>query len=454
MRQLSLWTGFLVCSAALAAAGCGDDDVDGTGGTGATGTGGSTGGGATGGGGTGGSAGGSGGAGVETVAYELTVTDFDTNTIEGAGVAIDMMDGTRFEGTTDVDGVVTIDVPVDVEPDLYVAHKDGYNFVAVPFALYGGMKNIETSIGPDLDTSGDIQVSGNALNMADAGVSNFFVAATPGTIDGDEGATAYDLLVPPSTDFTLGAFETSFAQSGQDFMRTVHNVWFGIQSGVVAPATIDIDFADPAPASTPFAVSFTKPADATLATTGLAYMSTFSANGPAGGSTTCTHDGANGEYDCVGFTYDNGAATNETVYIVADDTRLTGGYGRDSVVFTSGGPPAGLVDLGFVNAPDVLAPSGAGPHPLDTPVEYSMAAGGGSFNIVIGQVFIPNGRIVGVVVADQMGGLRVPELPSTSDPNTQYEASMDFLLFACRNGAAGGCEAIGSEMWEVSPPAN
>lgn len=462
MRNFKLLTGILVCSAAALVVGCGDDgDTDGTGasGTGATGTGGSTGGTGTGAsGGSGGSAGGSGGAGGaggNTVTYEVTVVDQDAATIEGAGFAIDLADGSRVEGLSDANGIVTLEVPADVDPDQCILHKDGYNFLAVPMALFNGNTELELSIFADLDQTGWLQVTGDGLNMADPGNSSFFVYAQPGTADGDEGITAYDILVPPSTDFTLGAVETSFSVTNQDLTRTFENIWFSQQTGIAAMATIDIDFADPDPASTPFALSVSAPtADTVLSTTGLMFINTNSQNGPAGGSTTCAFDGANDEYDCVGFNYDNGQPVSQTIYVVGEDERNSGGYGRQTVAIADGGPPGGNVDVQFVNVPDITSPAGAGPHPVDTPVEYDVAAGGGNFNVVVSVVNSPTGRAIGTIYADQMGGLQVPELPTGSDPATVWEASMNMELVTCRFAAAGGCNAIGSELWEASPPAN
>jgi hypothetical protein len=111
--------------------------------------------------------------------------------------------------------------------------------------------------------------------------------------------------------------------------------------------------------------------------------------------------------------------------------------------------------MDFPNPPDVTAPTGLGPHPVDTLVQYTVAAGGGAYDAEVANITTEDGRLVGIAVPDtDQGELSVPTLPSTSDPATHYEASMRFMMFTCRGGPGGYCAGVGMESWEASPPAN
>lgn len=461
MRTLGLGAWVLVSCAAVAATGCGDDFPDqpaggggagatgGTGGAGNTGTGGS--------GATGGSAGGSGGmggsGGAATVPYEVTVFDFDNNLVEAAGVAIDLEDDTRVEGLTDATGVVMLELPADVDPDAIIAHKDGYSMVSLPFEVLGGTE-LDLFIGADPDLSGLVAVTGTASNMNDPVNDRLAVFASPGTFFNEVGQTAYDVLVPPSTDFRLLALDIETQITGQDFLRTFHSNVYSQQTGIAAPAVVDVDFANPTALSGTFTLSVTAPEDATLSSTGSLAIDVGSPMGPKGGSDLCVHDPVNDRFDCVGELWDSGAAADVVNYTVAEPAVHTGGYGRATFATVVGGPPSGLISPNFPNAPDVTAPTGAGPHPLDTVVEYSVAPGGGNYAFVLANVNAPDGRLIAITFADQAGEMRIPALPSSSDPNTLFEASMNMNFFTCTQGPTNQCIGVGSETWEASPPAN
>jgi len=458
MPDLRLWTCVLVSCGAVVVGGCGDDYpevVGGAGGEGVGGVGGAggvlTGGSAA----TGGSAGGSGGQGgsTATAPFEVTVTDFDGSAIEGAGVAVDLANDTRVEGLTDALGVVTLALPADVDADVVIAHKDGHSFVSIPIPLFGGSNAVGLGIGADPDTSSMIAVTGTASNMADPVNDRLIVVATPGTAFNEVGSTSYDVLVEANTDFTLMAFDLEAQFAGKDFLRTFHSNVVSSQTGVAAPVGIAVDFANPTALAGNFALSVTAPADASLVATGSLGIDVGSPTGPRGASTSCTHDAANGEFDCVGELWDSGAAADATSYSVAEQSVHEGGFGRSVFAQVAGGPASGLVSPNFPNPPDVIAPMGAGPHPVDTVVEYTVAAGGGAYDFVISNIFTED-RLVGVAFADQMGELRVPALPSSSNAAAHYEASMTINFFTCAEGPGNQCIAVGSETWEVSPPAN
>jgi len=453
MPGVRLRTFVLVSCGAVILGGCGDDFPEvvvgggGTGGAGAAvGMGGSTGG--------SGAIGGSGGQGASasTVPLEVTLTDFEGNAIEAGGVAVDLADDSRVEGLTDAMGVVTLELPADIDASAVIAHKDGHSFVSIPAVLFGGNTSIELGLGVDTDASAMIAVTGNVSNMLDPVNDRLIVIATPGTGFSEVGATTYDVLVEPSTDFTLMAFDLDTQFTGLDFLRTFHSNVISAQTGIAAPVGIAVDFANPTALAGNFALSVTAPEDATLSTTGSLAIDVGSPIGPKGASTSCTHDAVNGRFDCVGDLWDSGSAADVTSYTVAEQSVHEGGYGRSVFAQVAGGPASGLVSPNFPNPPDVTAPTGAGPHSLDTVVEYTVATGGGAYEFVIANIFT-EGRLVGIAFADPMGEMRIPALPSSSDA-AQYEASMTMNFFTCTQGPTNQCIGVGSETWEASPPAN
>jgi hypothetical protein len=222
-------------------------------------------------------------------------------------------------------------------------------------------------------------------------------------------------------------------------------------AAITQPATIDIDFNVAQPSTTPFTTSLALPADTLLANSGVARVHVYnSANSWTGGYTSCNK--TNTTFDCAGDVYDLGAAVAVTIYTVYDPALLTGGYGRYVLARAYQGPSGGPVDMDFPNPPDVTAPTGAGPHPVDTLVQFSVAGNGGAYDSVVANIW-EDGRLVGLAYSSQ-GELLVPPLPSTSDPSTHYEASMTFKLIVCRAGVGGSCMATGGETWEASQPAN
>jgi hypothetical protein len=105
----------------------------------------------------------------------------------------------------------------------------------------------------------------------------------------------------------------------------------------------------------------------------------------------------------------------------------------------------------------VSTPTGSGPHPVDAPIEFSVPAGGGSYESVWAIVFGADDRvgagdrIIGVVIADDSGKAHVPALPSGSDEAAHYEPEMRFQLATCRT-TGGNCSAVGGTQWKASPP--
>ena len=77
--------------------------------------------------------GGGGGAGG-SAGLSLLVKDTAGVPIDGAGVAIDLLDGERLEGVSDASGEVIFEAELD-DIAWYVAHKDGYDFAAGSAAM-------------------------------------------------------------------------------------------------------------------------------------------------------------------------------------------------------------------------------------------------------------------------------------------------------------------------------
>lgn len=449
MQRLSSYLVVVASCAALAAVGCDDDD------TGGGGTGGTT---SQGGGGTGGAPGGSGGeggGGGDTVSLDVTVVEFNGVTrIEGAGVAVDLSDSSRVEGVTDAQGEATLELPAGATIDFLIAHKDGYSFNGFAGSVLGTALQANFWLMAAEDTTSMLAVTGTATNMANPGTDYLQVAASAGTSFLEEGATAYDILVEPSMDFTLLAMDIGLPViSGQDVTRVFHSVVISEQTAITSAAVVDIDFATPTPSTTTFTTSLVLPADTVLATTGVAGINASTPNLWSGGTTTCTKNTT--AFDCTGEIWDVGAAITGSYYFVVTPEGMTSNYGRSVGAVSSSGPSVGTVDMQFPNPPDLTSPSGAGPHPVDTPVQYTVAAGGGDYDVVAVNINAEDGRLIGIAQPDQTAGeITIPALPSTSDPGTLYESSMTFQIFTCRSGSGGYCAATGNESWEATPPAN
>jgi hypothetical protein len=435
---------------ALVAFGCGDDSGTGTGGGGTgggpttTGTGGtttSTGGSGTGGGGTQFSAvvfGGPGG-GV---------------TLEGAGVALDLDDGSRVEGVSHAMGEVSLTIPAGKAWTSVIGHKAGFNFVFVPKAL-NFQEPIQLGLAPDgSDKTGLVKLSGTATNMVSPTADIFSALVKTGTeefVFEQPGVSAYELFMRSGEDFTLTFLDGTIDIAGQSFSRTFNSYVTSQETAITADTVIDVDFSTGIAPSGSFTTSVKKPADATLAANGWMLMNVVSDNGFVGGSTACPHDGANGEFDCTGSIFDNGATASTTIYLSTDKSDITAaGRGVNAIVI--GGPPSGLADPQFPNPPTVTAPSGAGPFPVDTAMAYSTAAGGGAFDFTLYQLVdpTPGGRVLGFGFLPP-GTFTVPDLPSTSDPAIHFEASMRVGLFNCRV-SQGQCVAVGFQEWDATPP--
>jgi hypothetical protein len=337
---------------------CGDDTTDGssTSSTGGGGTGGST------------SEGGAGGGGGAMSRFEGIVGDGTTSApLAGAGVALDLEDGTRLEAISDATGKVSIDYPAGTSWKTVIAHKDGYNFAFYAEGMFA--EPLQMFINPDADKSDYVKISGTATNMNDP-VNDFLTVLVspetpPSFVFEEQGVTTYELLVPPSTDFTLGFLDIRRTVSGRDLSRVFHSVIYTEETGISADTVFDIDFSNGQAATGAFALSVAVPADATLASSGVALVNVGSSRGYSGGSTACVHDAANGEFDCTGSLYDNGATASVTAYLVGDAAFIDGEPGRFVQASSVGGPPSGLVDPGFPNPPTITSPSGAGPHPVD-----------------------------------------------------------------------------------------
>jgi hypothetical protein len=423
---------------------CGDDTTDtssSTSSTGGGGTGGST------------SEGGAGGSGGAMSTFEGLVFDGITSApLPGAGVAIDLEDGTRLEAISDAAGKVSIEYPAGAEWETAITHKNGYNF-----AFYaGGMfaQPLEMYINPDVDTSGYVKISGTATNMNDP-VNDFLTVLVspetpPSFVFEEQGVTTYELLVPPSTDFTLGFLDIRRTVSGRDLSRVFHSVIYTEETGISADTVFDIDFSNGQAATGAFALSVAVPADATLAASGVALVNVGSSRGFSGGSTACVHDAANGEFDCSGSLYDNGATPSRTSYLFADAALLDREPARFVQASSPGGPPSGLVDPDFPNPPTITSPSGAGPHPVDAPIAYTVASGGGNSDFTLYNLSTPTGRLVGFGFMPP-GGITVPALPTGSDASTHFESEMRGALFTCRV-SAGQCAAAGVQEWAAAPP--
>jgi len=455
MASGSRWFWVAICCGVLT--GCGDDgEVGSTGGSGGAATGG--GGANTGGFGAGGTTGGAGGSGgAEPLTYRVELTDDDNSPIEGAGVALDFVGGDRMEIATNASGVAIFVIASGTEPDIFVAHKDGYSFASIPVETLAELTNFGLLLTASPDLSAGMQLSGAVANMVDPLAGRLYVSAypdfgpaAPSSDFVGVGSTDYNVRVPEGQPFTLRAFETSLGFVGKDLTRSFDRAWSSEEAGIAAPTTIDIDLADPTPVSQPFSFTLAAPADAGLASTGVAIVDVRTAGGLMGGSTACLHDSATDTYQCDGITFAGGAGSIAD-YVVGEETRIAGGYGRQTSV-TLAGLPTGIQSLSFLNPPDVSAPSGPGPHPVDTQVEFTVASGGGVSVFELANI-TAGSRLVGIAFAAPSGVLRVPALPSTSDSAAHYEDSMVFDLHTC-SLVGSTCIATGSETWEASPPAN
>lgn len=443
----------------LAAGACGDDE-GGTGGSGAGGQGaGGQGAGGQGAGGGGGAAGeaGQGGGGGDTVQVTVAVFDWEDQPLELAGVAVDMADDSRFEGLTDAQGEVVLALPAGVDVASMIAHKDGFSFFAIPGALLAGESYWEVAIGRDDDGSPMVDVSGNALNMADPANDWLLVHSSTFGSFTEKGTDAYSLQVPTGEAFTLVGvdFGTPII-NGQDATRLWNSVVVMSNPPISASTTIDLDFASPTAPSTTFNTSFALPADAALATGGVAMIEAFAQPDVplvlVGGSTSCTR-GVD-TFDCDGQLWDVAGVAGATAYWVVEPAHLSTlsavFVGRFVQKWIQGEPIAGLVDGDVPNPPDVITPAGPGPHPLDTPVEFTIANGGGTYDYVLAQVNAGM-RLVGMAFTHE-GRVCMPPLPSSSNPATVYESTMQFIVFTGRIEWGGIATAVGAQAWIATPP--
>lgn len=372
--------------------------------------------------------------------------------LEGAGVAIDLEDGTRVEGLSDANGEVTLSFPATTTWASAIAHQDGRNFVVFPGGMF--QEPIQFFLDPDgSDTTGMVTVSGTATNMnsnADLLAVIAQLASGRQVAFEQESVSMYELLIPADDDFTLTFINGSpFAPSGQDFTRTLQSYVTSQQTGINVDTTIDVDFATGIAPSGSFTTSLAKAADASLAANGFAIVNAASDNGFAGGSTSCVHDAVNDEYDCTGDLYDNGATVSSTFYVIMDKASPQE-PGRLVQAMVPGGPPSGLVDPDFPNPPTVTAPSGAGPHPVDTPMQYTIEAGGGAADFTLYNLSAVGGRFLGFAFLPE-GSFTIPALPSTSNAAAHFEATMRAAIFRCRV-VSGQCGAVGVQEWDASPP--
>jgi hypothetical protein len=303
-----------------------------------------------------------------------------------------------------------------------------------------------------VDPPSMVEVSGTALNMNDPVNDFLWVIASTGTGFGEQGTDTYNLQVATGQPFTLFGMDLGPSViTGQDSSTPLHSAVLLSNPAVTQPTTIDIDFSSPTASDTSFNTSFALPADSVLASTGVAVVNIMTASYFfTGGSFACAMPGST--FDCTGEIWDIGDPAAITSYRVFDPAHEWEAYGRSVEAWTQGAPQAGPVDLDFPNAPDVSTPTGEGPHPIDTPVQYTIADGGGVYTAEMAQIN-GTGRLIGLVTADN-GAIVVPPLPSSSNPATHYESSMDFLVFTCRSDWGNYCTGTGMVAWEASPPAN
>jgi hypothetical protein len=444
MNERKRWTMWMVAGTALMLVACGDDTATTSQGGGGSSQGGAGGEGATGGSGGEGATGGGGGA---TVDYTVTISNFANAPVAMVGVALDLSDGSRVEGLTDGDGMAAIPVPADITVDQITAHRDGYSFITAPTVLFMGQPPM-LAIQENTDTSGWITVSGTATSMNDPANDVLFVGSTLGFGTDGTGTDSYSLLLPPGEAFEFIAMDIDPASfNGGALARAFHSVRVLSQPALSANTTIDVDFSLGTAPTASFATSLTAPMDSALAMDGAALIN-VQAGTFAGGATLCTPNGM--QHDCVGEYWDLGQPLT-TVYLVGEQSLFETGVGRGALSFQAGGPAVGLVDNGFPNPPTVTSPSGAGPHPVKSTIEYTVQAGGPTYNAEVFNIFTDD-RLVGIGFGDG-SMMRVPDLPSTSDEGAQFTGDgLTVQAFTCVAGTGGQCVKVGQQVWEATAP--
>jgi hypothetical protein len=120
--------------------------------------------------------------------------------------------------------------------------------------------------------------------------------------------------------------------------------------------------------------------------------------------------------------------------VVGEPGYFTDGIGSFASIRQPGGPSATLVDPDFPNAPMASTPTGSRPHPVDAPIQFSLPAGGSSYDVVASSILGAGDRVIGfVVVADDGGKAHVPVLPSGSDRAAPLRAGDEVPVFAGRH---------------------
>lgn len=301
-------------------------------------------------------------------------------------VAFDGADGTRVEAETGVDGVVTFDDP-DLSGDggAVIAYRWGYGVTARVGITDTDEEVVLVLSSPTPPET--VLLSGTAKGMTDEGNILVIHASIPGASVHETTGASWTMKVPAGKPFTLVAEEYAIGGGDPVSDRGLAKTTFAVTSvsspGVTEPGTLEIDFGQPMPTTTAIG-SFPIPQTGFFKDTGKGYIYGTTAESGEGvwlaglKRVDVSADGLSFEYEHV--TVELPDATPLTRYGIMEQLW----QGRVTWTTRAGVPPDGAQDIPLATPVDPLVPgAGAGPHPIDQPIEWDLEPDDETMDIMI-----------------------------------------------------------------------